>query len=251
MTRVAPAPFTLPYATKVTLELAYADGLTAQDVERRAHDDGLSIAGMGPDHILLRDPARAYIKLAISPLGLVGGRLIIEGEDAAELDRRLWFTFRGLRDKVAAELKVGAPLRQVIAALRPISPISLDHLTTQYRPDLGGLRLEHLVGGGVIGLEFDTLGTVTAANLLPPKVGQGSVIAIEAQDAGAPPAWDEPRPIAGLRAALDAVIAMPADIAGVRELEPDGDTIEITGRSDEATRRYRYRLGGRGKVGSA
>ena len=246
-----PPPFTLPYPIKVTIDLSYPDGMTAQDVERKAHDENMTIAGMGLDYILLRDPRRAYVKVTISQIGLVAGRLIIEGDDAAELDQRLWFTFRGVRDKVTAELRLGAPVRDVVAALRPLAPIGLDHLTTAYRADLGSLRLYHLVGGGVIGLEVDPMGAVTAANLLPPKVGQGTVLALEAQDADSTLAWDPPRPAAGVRAALDDVLARKADVVGVRELDPAGDTIEITGRSDDGTRRFRYHLGGRGKVGSA
>jgi hypothetical protein len=251
MTGVAPPPFTLSYTAKVTLDLSFPDGMTVQDAERKAQAEGMSIAGMGQDYVLLRADSRAYVKLSVSPLGLVAGRLAIEGEDAADLDRRLWFTFRGLREVVAAELRVGAPVRDVLAQLRRLAPVSFDHLTNQYRPDLGSLRLYHFVGGGVIGLEVDPMGTVTAASLLPPKVGQGSVLALEAQERDAPLAWNEPRPVAGLRAALDDVLAKRADIVGVRELDPTGDAIEITGRGDDATRRYRYRLGARGKVGTA
>lgn len=246
-----PAPFTLPYPIKVTLDLQFPDGMTVQDVERAAHTQGMTIAGMGLDYVLLRDPARAYVKVTITPLGLVAGRTIIEGEDAAELDQRLWFTFRGLRDQVQAALRIGAPAREVVAALRALAPIGLDHVTTAYRDDLGSLRMYHFVGGGVIALEVDPVGTVTAAQLLAPKIGQGAVLAIAAQDADSTLAWDEPRVVAGLRAALDDVIARKADVVGARELDDAGDTIEVTGRSNDGTRRYRYDLRGRGKVAEA
>jgi hypothetical protein len=243
-----PPPFTLPYPIKVTLDLSYPDGMTTEAVERKAHEEGLSIAGLTRDGILLRDPSRAYVKVLVSPLGLVGGREIIEGEDAAELDRRLWFTFRGLKENVQAVLRVGAPAREVIAAVRALAPIGLDHLTTAYRADLGSLRMYHLIGGGVVALEVDPTGTVTAAELLGPKIGQGTVLALEAQDRDATDAWDGARPATSLKAALDDVLARKADVVGVRELDFAGDTIEITGRSNDATRRYRYDLRGRGKV---
>jgi hypothetical protein len=246
---VEPPPFTLPYPIKVTLDLSYPDGMTVQAAERKAHDEGMSVAGMAPDYILLRDPARAYVRVMINPLGLVAGREVIEGEDAAELDRRLWFTFRGIKDRVQAALRVGAPAREVIAAVRALAPIGLDHLTTAYRADLGSLRMYHLIGGGVVALEVDPMGTVTAAQLLAPKIGQGTVVALEAQDRDATDAWDGARPAAGLKAALDDVLARKADVVGVRELDFAGDTIEITGRGNDGTRRYRYDLRGRGRVG--
>jgi hypothetical protein len=246
-----PPPFTLPASTKVALDVVLADGMTAQDVERQAHDLALSVAAMGPDYVLLRDPSRAYVRVTITPIGLVAGRLVIEGDDAAELDQRLWFTFRGLRDRAQAALTIGAPARQVIAALRALAPIGLEHVTTAYRADLGSLRMYHLVGGGVIALEVDPSGTVTAAQLLAPKIGQGTVLAIAAQDADSTLAWDQPHVVPGLRAALDDVLGRKADIVGVRELDDAGDTIEVTGRNDDGTRRFRYDLRGRGKVATA
>jgi hypothetical protein len=241
------APFTLPPSARAALDTAYPDGMPVQEVARRSPQGGLTVAAMESGGILLRHDNRAYIALAITPDGKVADRKVIEGEDAAELDRRLWFTFRGLRDKIAAELVIGARVRDVIAAIRSFAPIALDHLTTVYRKDLGSLRMYHFVGGGVIALEVDPGGVITATNLLPPKVGQGSVVALAAQDRDAPPAWDAPRSSATVRAALDDVLGRGADPIGVRELDPRGDTIEITGRSDDGTWRYRFHLGGSGR----
>lgn len=242
------APFALPVATKVALPTVFPDGLAVREALDRANAHDLTVCGMGPDGVVLRASTRAYLKLGVTADGQVADRILVEGDDAAELDRRLWFTFRGLRDRVAAELRVGAAARDVVRALRALAPIGLDHIGSTYRDDLGSLRLYHLVGGGVIGLEVDPLGAVTAASLLPPQVGQGAVLALEAQDREAPLAWDEPRPARGLRAALDDVLDHKAAVVTVRELDPDGDVVEVVGRGDESTRRYRYRLGGSGKV---
>jgi hypothetical protein len=235
-------PFALPADTRARLATIFPPGLPIMAAAESGLAHGLTMADIRQGAVLLRHQTRAYVRLAVTPAGLVAGHEPVEGDVAAQLDRELWFRFRGLRDKVAVELTIGAPVRAVIAALRALAPIGFDHLTSVYRRDLGSVRMYHLVGGGVIGLEVDAGGTVTGANLLPPMIGQTTVLAIEAQDRAAPVAPGEPLRVRDVRAALDDVVRRRAEIIGVRELDADGTSLEVTARTGGRTTRHRYLL---------